>query len=111
MARGKVRVYDDDALVEMIARGNLTQVQIARAMGLSRAYVGKIVRGERRRRLQRRIKAAREGKVDHARRMGAKWSRALLAQHIKIGMAGEDEIARKCREFTLTECCFNVKKR
>ena len=51
------------------------------------------------------------GEIDEARRLGAKWSRALLGRHIQVGLAGDDETARKCREFALEACCFGRGRR
>ena len=48
MPRGKVAEYDDEVLVEMLADGNYTYVQIAEELGLTETYVGKVARGERR---------------------------------------------------------------
>jgi len=38
-----------------------------------------------------------------ARRLAAKWLRALLGKHIKNGMQGSGETARKCREFAINK--------
>ena len=106
MSRGKVAEYDDEALVEMLAGGNHTYVQIAEELGLTETYVGKVARGEPRPELQERLGRIRHGMLDEARRLGARYSRALLHQHIKEGLTGKGETARKCREFTLKACCF-----
>ena len=106
MASGKVRTYDDDVLVERLAGGSCTQAEIAEALGLSEAYVGKVARGERRPELWRRIQMIREAMVTEARSLGARHARAQVDRHIKEGLGGKTETARKCREFALTTCCF-----
>jgi len=106
MARGKVAEYDDDALVDLLADGGRTYEQIAEELGLSEGYVAKVARGERRPELQRRLLSGRRGMIEEARRVGARWSRALLQRHIKAGLSGDTETARKCREFALMQCCF-----
>lgn len=106
MASGKVRTYEDDVLVERLARGDGTQAEIAEALGLSEAYVGKVARGERRPELWRRIGMIREAMVVEARALGARHARALVDRHIKEGLGGRTEVARRCREFALRTCCF-----
>ncbi|GAH84277.1 unnamed protein product, partial [marine sediment metagenome] len=49
--------YDDELLVELIARGNLSYCRIAERVGLSPGMVGKIARGESRLDLRPRIAA------------------------------------------------------
>ena len=110
MARGKVGRYDDGVLVEMLAGGR-PYGEIAEALGLSEAYVGKVARGERRPRLLAAVRATRQAAIDEARRLGARWSRALLGRHIQVGLAGDDETARKCREFALEACCLGQGRR
>ncbi|GAG23811.1 unnamed protein product, partial [marine sediment metagenome] len=51
--------------------------------------------------LQPRIAAAAKAHRDQALRMGARWMWGLLARHIRSGIEGDGEAARKCREFTL----------
>ena len=106
MASGKVRTYEDDVLVDRLARGKCTQAEIGEELGLSEAYVGKVARGERRPELWRRIGMVREAMVTEARALGARHARALVDRHIKEGLGGKTETARKCREFALRTCCF-----
>ena len=106
MGRGTVLEYDDDVLVEMLAGGRYTHAEIAGARGLSEAYVGKVARGERRPKLHRQVEARQAAMIAEARRVGARWSRALVSRHIEVGLTGDDETARKCRELVLQECCF-----
>ena len=94
--------YDDDLLVELIARGDMPRAKIARRVGLSRGSVQRIAAGLVRPELQPRIAAAVKGQRETAFRMGAAWLRGLLAQHIRDGIEGEGKHARKCREFAMT---------
>jgi transcriptional regulator with XRE-family HTH domain len=99
MKRGK---YDDDRLVELIARGQMSYAEIGQAVGLSEGYVGQIARGQHRPELQPRIEAISRGFLLEARMVGRRWARGLLSRHIRIGLDGEGETARKCREFVMT---------
>lgn len=90
--------YDDDALVLMIAKGNLTYPQIAESIGLSEETVAKIARGERRPELQPRIKAAVQGFIEEARRLTAKYARSAVARLGKIianGSKADADVQRK----------------
>jgi len=92
-----------DRLVDMLARGDRTYAQIAEELGLSEEVVAKVARGEMRPELYARIQAAEQAFIDEARRMGARFAKALLTKHIRAGMAEDDsEGARKCREYVLT---------
>lgn len=84
--------YDDDALVMMIAKGNLTYAQIAEEIGLAEITVSKIARGERRPELQPKIKAAVQGFIEEARRLTAKYARSAVARLGKI-IANESAMA------------------
>jgi len=97
----KRKDYDDNLLVDMIARGDQTYESIARDLGISRAAVRRIASGGMRPELQPRIAAAARAHRDQAHRMGAKWMWGLLARHIRSGIEGDGEAARKCREFVL----------
>ncbi len=110
MARGKVRTYSDEKLINLLAQGDYTYTQIGRAVGLSKAQVGKIARGERRKDLQTRIRAARRAFLEQAERLGIQWARPLLMRHIQVGLRGLGETARKCREFALDRCAFHRDK-
>ena len=92
-----------DRLVDMLARGERTFAQIAEELGLDEAVVAQVARGEIRPELYARIKAAEQGFIDEARRTGARYAKALLTRHIRIGMKDkDDEAARKCREYVLS---------
>ena len=93
--------YDEDLLIELIARGEGNYQQIADRVGISRSMVSRIAHGHARKELQDRIAATIECFRTEAHRLGIRWLRPLLAKHIKHGIEGDDEIARKCREYTL----------
>ena len=97
----KRKDYDDNLLIDMIARGDQTYESIARELGISREAVRRIASGRMRPELQPRIAAAARAHRDQAHRMGAKWMWGLLARHIRSGIEGDGEGARKCREFVL----------
>ena len=98
----KRKDYDDDLLIDLIARGEQTYEGIAKQVGLARQTVRRIASGEVRPELQPRIAAAARAHGDQAFRMGARWMRGLLAQHIRDGIEGEGPEARRCREFAMT---------
>jgi len=62
--------YDDNLLVELIARGDMTYEQIGREVGLSASCVGRVARGESRPELQPRIDAVTKAYAESARRLG-----------------------------------------
>jgi len=59
--------YDDDCLVDEIAKGELSYAQIAEQTGLSKDHVGRIARGEFRPELYERILSARRAFLERAR--------------------------------------------
>jgi len=93
--------YDDQLLVELIARGEANCKQIADQVGISREMVSSIARGKRRRDLQKRIAMAIENHRRETNKLGARWLKSLLTKHIRNGLAGDGETARKCREYAL----------
>ena len=66
--RRKLKDYDDDLLVDLIARCDMTNEQIAQRVGISRPQVSAISAGRSRGDLQPRINAAARGYLREARR-------------------------------------------
>ncbi|MCD6364567.1 MAG: hypothetical protein J7M14_01700 [Planctomycetes bacterium] len=97
----KRKPYDDDLLIELIARGDLSASAIGKQVGLSASSVSAIIRGELRKDLQPRINTVVASFRAQTRRMGTRWLKTLLSKHISTGMKGDNEVARKCREFAL----------
>ncbi|GAF73354.1 unnamed protein product, partial [marine sediment metagenome] len=87
--------YDDDLLVELIARGDMSRARIGERLGLSGTMVGKIINGQSRRDLLPRIAAMARGIRQESHRLGARWLRGLLIRHIRDGMEGTGEFARR----------------
>ena len=98
---GRRKHYDDDLLVELLSRGNLSLRDIAERVGISASTIARIARGEARLDLQPRIAAAVRGMWKQASRMGAAWIKGLLASHIRRGIEGDGDQARRCREFAM----------
>ena len=90
--------YDDDLLVELIGRGDTPRGRIAKRVGLCPSTVAKIARGESRPDLQARIAAVARGIQEESCRLGARWLRGLLTRHIRDGLEGTGEFARRCRK-------------
>ena len=90
--------YDDELLVELLAHGNLSYCRIAERVGLSPGMVGKIAAGQARLDLRPRIAAIAGGIQEESHRLGARWLRGLLIRHIRDGMEGTGEFARRCRK-------------
>jgi len=90
--------YDDELLVELIARGNTSHSRIAKRVGLSRVMVGRIAAGRARPDLRPRIAAIAAGIREESHRLGARWLRGLLIRHIRDGLEGDGEFARRCRK-------------
>jgi len=97
------RSYDDEEIVELLARGEMSYPEIATRLGISESLVGQISRGEKRPELQAHINARVQGHITEARRLGARWTKDLLAKHVKDGLAGDSETARRCREYALDQ--------
>jgi len=49
----------------------------------------------------RRMEDAVSNLRREVRRLGAKWLPGLVTKHIKVALEGDDETARKCREFVI----------
>ncbi|MBL7133146.1 MAG: hypothetical protein ISS78_03525 [Phycisphaerae bacterium] len=103
LPRNRRKDYDDDLLVRLLAAGELTHGQIGRRVGLSENMVWRIASGRSRPELQERIADLTRLYRTAARRLAAKWLKALLSKHIKNGIEGSGETARKCREFTINK--------
>ena len=63
--------YDDDLLVELIARGELSLNEIAGRLGISHTTVSRIVRGKARADLQPKIHTAMQQSVHEVRKLAA----------------------------------------
>jgi len=96
--------YDDDKMVELIAAGELTHGEIAKRLGVNRVTVWRIIHGQSRPDLQSRVDGAVRGFSREARRLGSRWLKSLISKHIKVGLEGDGETARRCREFMVNLC-------
>ena len=93
--------YDDELFISLVSRGDMSVTQIARRLGVNRSSIWRILTGRSRPDLQPRI---REVVRDHRRRVQLTAMRVLgglVSKHITMGMDGEGELARKCREFII----------
>ncbi|MBC8868051.1 MAG: hypothetical protein H8E44_01470 [Planctomycetes bacterium] len=88
-------------MVELIAAGELTHGEIAERLGVNRVTVWRIIHGQSRPDLQVRVDGAVSGFSREARRLGARWLKALIGKHVKVGLEGDGETARRCREFVI----------
>ena len=105
MAITKYKQYDDDLLVQLIARGDMNHQTIGQQVGLSKRMVSRIACGQRRHDLQMRIQATVEEFRRQAYRLGARSMVNVVAKHIKDGLNEEAEPshARRCREFAMNK--------
>ena len=101
MTAGATKVYDEEAVVEAIARGAMSYAAIAREQGVSRACVSQIARGLRRPELHERIVERQEAVLMQARRLAVACAVQTMAVHIREGIEGKGETARRCREYLL----------
>ena len=99
--RRQKKPYDADLLVRLLAEGQLSQREIARQTGASAAHVSKVSRGVCRHDLYERICSAVEAAHRRVDRLVADKMAALVAAHLKVGLEGTGESARKCREFLI----------
>jgi len=93
--------YDEELLVELIGRGDLTLREVARRVGLSRPTVHRIFRGQSRPDLQPRIRQSIRDHAAYVRAAACRALEAMTSKHINTGLNGNDELARKCREFIM----------
>jgi len=97
----KTDVYDDDEVVEEIARGVKSYTEIAAEQGCTRQCISQIARGRRRKELHRRIMELQEGYLLQVRRLAVACAVQAMAVHIREGLEGEGETARRCREYVM----------
>ena len=98
----KFKDYDDDRLITLLGEGLHTYKEIADEVGISETTVGNIARGELRPHLLDRISKVHRGHIRKTRGRGATRLYKVLDKHVKSGQ-GDDESARKCREFMLNK--------
>ncbi len=98
--------YDEDLLVELLARDHLTYREIARRVGVSESMVSQIASGKTRPDLRERISRWLHTRRDDALRAGQTFIRPLLMTQLKVAMEEDGETARKCREFLLNRLLF-----
>ena len=99
---GKHKPYNDQLLIVALARHEEASA-IARRLGLSPTYVRRIARGAARADLQPHLQAAHTGFDQELIRLAVPYAKVLLARHVKLGMEGVNETARKCREFVISQ--------
>ena len=97
----RVKDYDENLLVDLIARNDLSTRQIARRVGLSATHVLQIAAGKSRRGLQPRIEKARKHYARHIRGAVTREVSDLIRVHVKNGKAHSNEYGRKCREWVM----------
>jgi transcriptional regulator with XRE-family HTH domain len=98
--------YDENLLVELLARDHLSQREIARRVGVSESLVSQIASGRARPDLHERIGKWISTRRDDALRAGQTFIRPLLMTQLKVAMEEDGETARKCREFLLNRLLF-----
>ena len=105
MACHKQKEYDDDLLVHLIARGDMSHRLIGERVGISRSMVSYVASGRLRPELHRRIRETIEEFRNRARRLGAMSLVNLVARHVKEGLDEEadPDHARKCREYAMNK--------
>lgn len=105
MAGGKHKEYDDDLLVQLIARGDISLRRIGERVGLSTSMVCRIAAGQNRPELQQRIQAIVQESRNRAQRLGAMSLVNLVAKHIAEGLNKDTDPshARRCREFAINK--------
>ena len=95
------KTYDEDLLVQLVAEGRMSYRKIAEQLGISPNTVSTAARGVYRPDLYRRICAAVEDACRQSRRLAVSYLRPTVAAHIKNGLEGTGESARKSREFVI----------
>ena len=95
--------YDENLLVDLIARNDLRTRQIARRVGLSASMVRRIAAGSNRPDLQPRIEEARQHYARQVRRAVTRELGGLIRVHVRNGKANSNEYGRKCREWVMNK--------
>ena len=95
--------YDDELLIRLIARGDMTHTAIAEKVGIGRVMIGRILRGEKRPELLPKIQATVKEFRRRALRLGVRSLINMVARHIDEGLSKEADPthARRCREFAM----------
>lgn len=106
MTRRHKSKYDEELLVELLARDHLTHREVARRVGVSESLVSQICSGKARPDLHERIGQWLSTRRDDALRAGQTFIRPLLMTQLKVAMEEDGETARKCREFLLNRLLF-----
>ncbi|MBT3200086.1 MAG: hypothetical protein HN350_09235 [Phycisphaerales bacterium] len=101
MTRSKGRKYNDDKMVHLIAASDLNDAEIGRQLNISTSMVWRIRHGQSRADLQERINDAIRGYIRELRLHVLSRLKKLADKHMEVGMEGESEIARRCREFMM----------
>jgi len=97
----KRKAYDDRALAFALAFQTKPTKEIAQDFGLSARYISLISAGRSRPDLQPLIQAIRQGLAEGLEEWTRQHVWTLLAGHIRVGLTGKGEPARKCREYLL----------
>ena len=99
--RHKVRSYDKEMLVELLAGGEHSNREIGRLTGLHHSTVSRVARGEIRPDLYARIARAVEQKRVTAARIGISLLEPLVLRHALKGVYESGPEADRVREFLI----------
>ena len=91
----------NEAFLQDVLLGRLTAEMTAQKHAISPRYLRLILTGRRCPGIMRQIDEMRQIANDEAFRMGSSYIKSVLAQELKVGIKGEDDPARKCREYVL----------
>ncbi len=98
----------DWAIVDALVAGNRTHQDIAIANGVSRNLISRIVNGKARTYLQPVIRMRQKERKMAAANLATRWLGGVMGKHIREGVTGTGETARKCREYVMKNALFDA---
>ena len=108
MASRRTLTKEDLAIVESITSGEKPYRQIAEEHGLSPAAISQIIAGKRRKYLQPIIRMRQRERQMAATNLATRWLGGVMGKHIREGVTGTGETARKCREYVMKHALLDV---
>jgi len=95
------KFYDEESRVHDLAEGRLSLRQIARNHGLTPQFVCRVRQGRTRPDLMARLDPLRQLLQIVSRLQVRPWLKALAAKEAHVGITGDGDTARVCREYLL----------
>ena len=95
------KLANNETFLQDVFLSRLTGAMMAEKHAISPRYLRQIRTGQRCPGIMRQVNEMHQIANDEAFLMAASMIKTTLAQQLKVGIKGEDETARKCREYVL----------